>query len=123
MAFIAHNQPVTTNITLGRWIKGNRRKIGHVPPAPVPPDNTVAPAITGIPSSSNTLTCSSGTWSEPCSFKYQWFENNAPLIGEAGNTFLVRPYHTGHLVFCLVTASSNATAQQKSVQSNTVTIT
>jgi len=85
-----------------------------------PPVNSVAPAITGTPSSSNTLTCSTGTWSGSPAFAYRWYRDNLPMIGEIGNTLLVISPYIGSVVFCLVTATNAGGVA--SLPSNSVTI-
>lgn len=72
------------------------------------PVNTVLPAITGTPTVGETLTCSTGTWTNsPTSYAYQWQELIGGvwtnLSGETANT-----YTTDHAGFfrCLVTASN-----------------
>jgi len=82
---ILHKQPVLNNLSAGPWLKGNQRKIAPGN-APV---NTVAPAITGTPSSSNTLTCSTGTWTDAQSISFQWFNDGAVLIGKSQSTLLI----------------------------------
>jgi hypothetical protein len=42
--------------------------------APAPLQNVVAPAITGTHVAGNTLTCTSGTWNQPASFSYAWYQ-------------------------------------------------
>ena len=84
------------------------------------PVNTVAPAITGNPTSSNVLTCSSGTWTGADSISFQWLRNNAPMIGQTGSTLLVYSIYIGDVMTCLVTAH-NAVGPT-TVMSNSVTI-
>ena len=85
-----------------------------------PPVNSVAPAITGTPSSSNTLTCSTGTWSGTPTFTYRWYRDNLPMLGEIGNTLTVISPYIGSVVFCLVTATNAGGVS--SMHSNSVTI-
>jgi len=84
------------------------------------PQNTVAPAITGTPSSSNTLTCSTGTWTGADSFSFQWLRNNSPMIGQNTSTLLVVSPYIGDVMSCAVTAL-NAVGPT-TVISNSVTI-
>ena len=99
-----------------RFIAPLKRPISHIFPV-----NTVAPAVTGIPSSSNVLTCSQGTWTNGVTYNYRWYRDNLPMIGEISNTLTVISPWIGSEVFCLVTATSS-TGDKTSAQSNSVTI-
>lgn len=88
--------------------------------ATVLPSNTVAPTLTGIPQSSNTLTCNPGTWLNATVISYQWMENNTPMIGKTGNTLVVVSPYIGHGIFCSVTAHNDVGIA--TMPSNTVTI-
>ena len=92
-----------------------RRK--NTTPVPV---NTVAPAVTGVPSSSNTLTCSQGTWTGAVTYRSQWFLDNVPQIGQTDPTFLVTSPMIGSVVKCVVTAQNPGGLT--SASSNLVTI-
>jgi len=93
------------------------------PVTPVIPVNTVAPAITGIPSSSNTLTCSTGTWTGAVNYTYRWLQNNTPLIGQNRNTLVLNSAVApiGSKIKCQVTAISS-TGDIATAQSNEVTV-
>ena len=93
------------------------------PVTPVIPVNTVAPAITGVPSSSNTLTCSTGTWTGAVNYTYRWLQNNTPLIGQTGNTLVLNSAVApiGSKIKCQVTAISS-TGDIATAQSNEVTV-
>lgn len=58
----------TASYPLTSWWRINQRITG------TPPSNDVAPAISGVPETGNTLSCSSGTWSGtlPITYTYQW---------------------------------------------------
>lgn len=83
------------------------------------PANSVLPAITGTPTEGQTLTCSSGTWSNTPSFAYQWLRNGSPIIGATASTRVLAAADVGATMRCTVTATkvgcravatSNATA-------------
>ena len=87
------------------------------------PVNTVAPAITGIPSSSNTLTCSTGTWTNSASFTYRWYNNNSPILGAINSTLTLNSSNApiGSKIFCAVTGHST-TGNNATAISNEVTV-
>jgi hypothetical protein len=75
------------------------------------PENTVLPVITGVPSSSNTLTCSTGTWVGANSIAFRWLRNGVPMIGETASTLLVYSTYIGDMISCAVTALNAAGAE------------
>jgi large repetitive protein len=58
---------------------------------PLPYVNTVIPAISGIATQGNTLTCSTGTFTGQggVTYAYQWTKNGVDIPGETANTYLV----------------------------------
>lgn len=85
------------------------------------PANTVAPAITGIAQTGQTLTCSNGTWSNsPTGFTYQWKRGGVDIAGATASTYLLVVADEGAAVKCTVTAS-NANGPGTPADSNTVT--
>ena len=74
---------------------------------PPPPVNTVLPAVTGVPSSSNTLTCDGGTWTGAQSIAFRWLRNNVPMIDQTGSTFTVNSTYIGDVMSCAVTAGND----------------
>jgi hypothetical protein len=87
------------------------------------PVNTVPPAVTGIPSSSNTLTCSTGTWTNASSYTYRWYNNNLPILGATNSTLTLNSQNApvGSVIHCTVTAMS-PTGNTDSAESNKVTV-
>jgi len=72
-----------------------------------PPENTVAPDVTGTNTVGSTLTCSTGTWTNsPSAYAYQWFQNNTPLIGQTLNTHVITAGDVGSELVCRVTATN-----------------
>ncbi len=80
------------------------------PPAPV---NSTKPMISGTAQVGNTLTSSTGTWSNsPTSFGYQWQDCNssgsgcANISGATGSTYVLSASDVGHTIDVVVTASN-----------------
>lgn len=87
-----------------------------------PPVNTVAPAITGTPQVGQTLSCSTGTWSNvPTSYAYQWKRNNANILGATSATYTLVSADANTSVKCTVTATNGAGSAN--ADSNTVSVT
>lgn len=73
--------------------------------APSPPANTVAPAITGTTTEGQTLTCSTGTWSNsPVSYTYQWKDDGVAISGAVASTYVLTASEVGATITCTVTA-------------------
>ncbi|MGO9753591.1 MAG: hypothetical protein ACLP22_19190 [Solirubrobacteraceae bacterium] len=77
------------------------------------PSNTVAPAITGTPTQGQTLTASTGSWSDSsATFSYQWQDcdshgNNCVNIdGATSGTYTLDGGDVGHTVVVVVTATN-----------------
>jgi len=84
------------------------------------PTNTVAPTVTGVPSSSNKLTCDPGTWLNADSISFQWLRNNTPMIGETGSQLTIISPYIGDVMKCRVTGTN--IIGSTSAESNEVTI-
>jgi hypothetical protein len=77
------------------------------PKAASAPVNTAAPVLTGTPAVGQTLSCSTGTWSNsPTSFSYAWLRSGVPIAGQAGGTYVVQAADAGHTISCQVTAGN-----------------
>jgi hypothetical protein len=78
-------------------------------PSTVSPFNTVAPAISGTPTSGNVQTCSTGTWvnNAGIQYAYAWFRDGTTPIGTAVNTYTLAAADIGHNVTCKVTATNS----------------
>jgi hypothetical protein len=69
------------------------------------PVNSVAPAITGTLTVGQTLTCSTGTWSNtPDSYSYQWKRSGAAIAGATASTYVLVGADAGATITCTVTA-------------------
>lgn len=97
----------------------NRLRFGRASSPSVPPVNTVAPAITGIQTQGQILTCSTGTWTgTPApTFSRQWKRNGSSIPGEINATYLLGAADVGQTIICTVTASNaySATADSNAV--------
>jgi hypothetical protein len=90
-------------------------------PAPTPPVNTSAPAISGVPAVGQQLTCSPGAWSggAPQTYLYAWLRDGTP-VGPASSVgaYTVVAADAGHSLGCVVAAtnsSGTATARSATV--------
>ena len=77
------------------------------------PANTVLPVITGTAAQSQTLSASTGTWTNsPTSYSYQWKSCTAPAtctnVGTNSATYLVASSDVGHTLVVAVTATNAA---------------
>ncbi|HEY3970286.1 MAG TPA: carboxypeptidase-like regulatory domain-containing protein [Solirubrobacteraceae bacterium] len=80
---------------------------GTTPKAAPAPVNTVAPTLTGTPALGQTLSCSTGTWSNsPTGFTYAWLRSGVPIAGQVGSTYVVQGADQGHTISCQVTAGN-----------------
>ena len=73
------------------------------------PEIITAPVITGTPSGTNVLTCSSGVWSNTAgiSYAYQWKRDNSTVVGSnSANYTLQGAADSGHTIMCTVTATN-----------------
>jgi hypothetical protein len=92
-----------------------------------PPSNTAAPAISGTPMQGDTLTASTGTWTNsPTSYAYQWQDCDdsscGNISGATSNSYTLQSSDVGDTVDVVVTASNAAgTASADSQPTSTVT--
>jgi hypothetical protein len=87
------------------------------PPLPV---NTSPPVVTGIPQSSNKLTCDPGTWTDADAIAFQWYKDGLPIIGQTGSQLTLNSTYIGSVVRCDVTGSNEVGSD--TAQSNDTTI-
>jgi hypothetical protein len=83
-------------------------KLGDSGPPLAPPINTVAPSITtdGTPTTGETVTCSTGTWSPTGSYTYQWKRNGVAIGGATANARTLVQADEGTSLTCTVTATN-----------------
>jgi len=71
------------------------------------PINTVRPAITGTATQGQTLTCSTGTWTNtPDAYAYQWLRAGVPIAGATASTRVLAAPDVGSAMSCTVTATN-----------------
>lgn len=71
------------------------------------PVNSVAPAITGTTTQGQTLTCSTGTWSNtPDAYAYQWHRSGVAIDGATASTRLLAAGDVGATMTCTVKATN-----------------
>jgi hypothetical protein len=69
------------------------------------PVNSVLPAITGTPTEGQTLTASTGTWSNsPDSYTYQWKDDGVAISGATASTYVLTASEVGATITVTVTA-------------------
>jgi hypothetical protein len=72
------------------------------------PVNSVAPAITGTETEGETLTCSSGTWSNtPDAYAYQWNRSGIVIAGATAATYDLVAADIDETLTCTVTATNS----------------
>ena len=68
---------------------------------------SVLPAITGTKTQGETLTCSTGTWSNtPDAYSYQWFRSGLKITGATAATKVLAVGDVGHTMTCTVKATN-----------------
>ncbi len=71
------------------------------------PQNTVAPALTGSFFVGQTLTCSTGTWTNsPTGYTYQWQNNGVDIGGATSNSYTLVAADDHDTITCRVTATN-----------------
>jgi hypothetical protein len=85
-------------------------EVGPVTDVPVeglPPVNATPPIITGLALVGETLSVSTGTWTnDPTSFAYEWRRNAFPIVGATGPTLDLEAIDEGYRIYCVVTATN-----------------
>jgi len=83
-----------------------------VPPLPVPPINILPPTVSGTTTQGDTLSTTTGTWSDSSSsFTYAWQDcdssgaNCAAISGATGSSYTLRASDVGHTLRAVVTAT------------------
>jgi hypothetical protein len=85
------------------------------------PVNSVLPAISGTTTVGQTLTCSTGTWTQSPSFAYQWRRDGVSIAGATASTRVLVAGDAGALMSCSVIATKNG-SQAVATSANTAAI-
>jgi hypothetical protein len=125
--------PSQTDFTNAALLLVNKGKGGNLPNATMkaaidaaltligPPTVTAAPVVTGTGIIGNTLSSTTGTWTNsPTSYSYQWQRGGANIAGATNPTYTLVQADGGTSVGCLVTASNNTGSA--SAHSNTIAV-
>jgi streptogramin lyase len=84
----------------------NADKIGEVVFALV---NTARPAVTGVASPDEVLSCSTGSWAPAADmFQYEWLRDGTPIAGATESQYKLPADANGHSFSCRVTATSSS---------------
>ncbi len=75
-------------------------------PPPSPPVDVSLPAISGIPTAGQPLTCSPGGWTGSPSFSYVWNRDGVPIPGQVSQAHTIGAAEVGHSVTCTVVAAN-----------------
>lgn len=73
------------------------------------PANTAAPTITGTATVGQTLSASTGTWTNsPTAYTYQWNRGGSAIAGATASTYVLTAADSGTTITVTVTASNSA---------------
>lgn len=95
-------------VSLGLFVPAAALADGEGAPVQPKPVSTAAPTLSGTPAPGQTLTCSTGTWSNnPTSYAYAWLRDGVAIAGQTGSAYLVQSADQGHSISCQVTATNS----------------
>jgi hypothetical protein len=79
------------------------------PSTPAAPVNLIAPVVSGIASSGQTLNCSPGVWSgfPTPTYTYQWQADGLDIVGATSPSLLLTDDEIGALITCDVSATNS----------------
>ena len=102
---------VTCAVTASNLSGASTPAISNSLAIPGIPVNSVAPVISGVATVGNTLTCTTGTWSNtPTAYNYQWKRSGIAVSGATNNTYLLTAPDDGISITCTVIADNSAGA-------------
>jgi hypothetical protein len=92
------------------------------PPAPAPPVNTIAPAISGNTLVGSTLTCSQGTWDgfPYPTLTYQWYRGGSTISGATNPNYMTQNDDIEQSITCRV-IGTNTSGFAIAISSNSIT--
>lgn len=97
--------------TLGKAVaKSQPLPIPGVSPTKSIPEPVTPPIVEGEPARGNTLTCTSGTWTENppvIEYTYQWLREKVSINEATSSTYRVEPADVGAKLICQVTARNS----------------
>jgi hypothetical protein len=97
--------------TLGKAVaKSQSLDIAGVSPTKSIPEPLTLPMVEGEPARGNTLTCTTGTWTEnpPVSeYTYQWLREKVSIKEATSSSYRVEPVDVGTKLICQVTARNS----------------
>jgi hypothetical protein len=86
------------------------------------PTATKAPALSGTPQVSHTMTVSTGTWSPTCtSYTYQWYSGGVAVAGATKSSLALTSARANRSLYAAVTCARTGYASGRAV-SNSVTV-
>jgi hypothetical protein len=94
---------------MGGSIQRSRGKAAYrraVDAANKKPINSVLPVISGTKTQGQTLTCSSGTWTNSPTYAYQWNRGGVAIAGATASTRVLLLADVGSTMTCTVTATN-----------------
>jgi hypothetical protein len=92
-----------------------RPRSGLISVATPMPVNSALPVVSGTARDGQTLTCSTGTWSNSPAFAFEWLRDSRPIAGAGASSYTLTGADVGRSVRCRVTASnSDGSAEQLS---------
>ena len=76
--------------------------------AVAPPQNTVAPVVSGTATVGQTLSCTTGTWIglPTITFAYQWQYGTTNIPSATSSTYVISGDYVGQTIRCVVTATN-----------------
>lgn len=102
---------ITATNAAGSSSATNTGIVGPVTGVPLIPGNTIPPVISGVAQVGQTLSCSTGSWTNsPTSYAYQWQDSPdgsawSNIVVATSNTYLIPLGELARYIRCEVTAS------------------
>ncbi len=87
-----------------QWVNYHQNHVRGFASFTFPPQNISSPAVSGTFSAGETLSCTSGSWSnDPLTYAHDW-RRDGVSTGVSDQTYVVAPSDVGHALTCAVTA-------------------